>query len=53
MTIAELQEYLVDHYDPDDLLEMLQINSEQLVEAFDHKIEERYEQLILAIGEDE
>lgn len=52
MTISELQEYLAEHYDPDDLLEMLHIDSEQLVHAFDHKVEEYYDQLISTITEE-
>lgn len=45
MTIAELQEWLIDHYDINDIVEILQISPEEVVEAFSYKIEECYEQL--------
>ena len=57
LTIEELKERIVDHLDPDDFLEVLDIGIEELVEAFTDKIEEQYEQLIedlsdYGLGED-
>lgn len=42
-TLEELKEYINAHFDPDELIELLDINTEQLVEAFeDLIIEKRY-----------
>lgn len=46
MTIAELQEWLIDHYDINEIVEILQISPEEIVAAFDYKIEENYEMLV-------
>lgn len=45
MTVNELQEWLIDHYDINEIVEILQVSPEEIVAAFDYKIEERYEQL--------
>lgn len=45
-TIEELKEQIVDHIDPDEFLEVLDIGIEELVEAFSDKIEENYEPLL-------
>lgn len=52
MTIAELQEWLIDHYDINDIVEILQISPEEVVEAFSYKIEEQYEILANEAGQD-
>lgn len=46
VTIRELQERAAERLDPDELVELLDISSEELVEAFPDKIEEHYEQLV-------
>lgn len=46
MTIAEIQEWLIDHYDINEIVEILQISPEEIIAAFDYKIEENYEMLV-------
>lgn len=46
ITIEELKERIVDQMDVDDLLEVLQIDITELVEAFTDKIEEHYDRLV-------
>lgn len=46
MTVDELMEWLIDHYDINDIVEMLKISPEELVAAFDFKVEENYEFLV-------
>ena len=46
MTIVELQEWLIDNYDINDIMEMLKVAPEELVEAFSYKIEENYDTLL-------
>ena len=41
MTFSELKERMSDRLNPDELVEILDISSEELVEAFQYKIEER------------
>jgi hypothetical protein len=57
ITIRELQERAAERLDPDELVELLDISSEELVEAFPDKIEEHYEQLVQELfdefGEDQ
>jgi hypothetical protein len=57
ITIRELQERAAERLDPDELVELLDISSEELVEAFPDKIEEHYEQLVQELfdefGQDE
>lgn len=38
LTLTELREYLLNSYDPDDLLEALEISSEELLDRFDDKL---------------
>lgn len=40
-TLEELKEYIIEHYDPDELLEILDLSTEDLVEAFEDKIIEQ------------
>jgi hypothetical protein len=57
ITIREIQERAAERLDPDELVELLDISSEELVEAFPDKIEEHYEQLVQELfdefGQDE
>lgn len=46
ITIRELQERLAERYDPDEIVEMLDIESSELVNAFPDKVEFYYEQLV-------
>lgn len=45
-TIEELKEYISHNVDEVNLLELLNLTSEDLVEAFHDKIEERFDKLI-------
>jgi len=38
LTLTELREYLLNTYDPDALLEALEISSEELLDRFDDKL---------------
>ncbi len=40
VTLTELREYLLNTYDPDDIVESLQISSEELLNRFDDKLVE-------------
>lgn len=51
-TLQELKEYLVT-LDEVSLLEILEINSEELVDRFEDKIEERYDSLTKEFDDDE
>lgn len=53
LTIPELQERLANAYDEVDLLELLKINSFELVDKFEDKIEANYEELIKEFQEDD
>lgn len=46
VTIRELQERLAERYDPDEIVEVLDIASDELVEAFPDKVEEHYDELV-------
>lgn len=45
LTLNELKEKLADNYDEISILELLEINSYDLVERFTDKIEEKFDQL--------
>jgi hypothetical protein len=45
LTLDELMERLLTEYDPDDILTLLQISTEDLLDKFDYKIEEKFEEL--------
>ena len=45
LVLSEIMELLAERYDEVTLLELLDINSEELVERFSDKIEQRYEKL--------
>jgi hypothetical protein len=52
ITVRELQERLAERRDPDEIVELLEITSEELVEAFPDKIEDNYEQLVQELFDD-
>lgn len=37
-TLEEVLEYLREHHDPDEILDLLQINSEELLDRFEDKV---------------
>ena len=45
LTLRELKDKLAERYDPELLLEMLEISSEDIVEAFEDKILARFDNL--------
>ena len=45
LTLDELRDKLLDQYDPDDLIELLQISSEELLDRFEDKLINRFETL--------
>jgi len=52
-TLEDLKDCIVHSVDEVDLLELLDINSEDLVERFEDKIEERFEKLCEELFDDE
>lgn len=44
---------MADQLNPDELLEILNISSQDLIESFEYKIEEQYEDLIKEYGDEE
>ena len=38
LTLAELKEKIVQLYDPDDIIEALEISTEELLDAFEEKL---------------
>lgn len=46
LTIPELQQRLVEEHEIDYLIEILGITKEELLEAFEDKIEDRYDDLL-------
>lgn len=53
ITVRELQERLAERCDPDEIVELLDIESSELVEAFPDKVEFYYEQLVQELFDDE
>jgi hypothetical protein len=45
LTLEELKEKLMENYDPDDLLEFLELSSEEILDRFEDKVIRRFEQL--------
>jgi hypothetical protein len=45
LTLEELKEKLMENYDPDDLLEFLELSSEEILDRFEDKVIKRFEQL--------
>lgn len=52
LTLTELQEYLKSNASEEDLIDVLQITSEDLVEMFDHKIDRHFEKILTYFGLD-
>ena len=46
LTLKELKEKMVDNLSEIDVLELLEISTEDLVERFSDKIEDKYEQIL-------
>ena len=53
LTLEETKERILKTYDPDDLLEALQINSEEILERFEDKLINRLEKFWEAVVEEE
>lgn len=53
LTLTELREKIAETLDEVTILEILEINSFELVEAFSDKIEAKYEQLSFDFSEEE
>lgn len=51
LTFADIKDRLK-QYDETTLLELLDVSAEELVEAFEHRIEERYELLEAMLTDD-
>ena len=53
LTLEEIKERLLQFYDPDDLLESLQITSEELLDRFEDKLINRLEKFEDDLEEEE
>jgi len=53
LTLEETKERILKTYDPDDLLEALQINSEEILERFEDKLIYRLEKFWETVVEEE
>lgn len=53
ITVREVQERLAERWNPDEIVDVLEVSSAELVEAFPDKIEDRYEQLVQELFDDE
>lgn len=53
LTLEETKERILKTYDPDDLLEALQINSEEILERFEDKLINRLEKFWEDIEDEE
>jgi hypothetical protein len=45
LTLEELMERMLTQLDPDDIITTLDITSEELLDKFDYKVQERFEEL--------
>jgi translation initiation factor 2 alpha subunit (eIF-2alpha) len=52
LTIQDLKDRILQTYDPDDILELLNISAEELLEQFEHKLEEKYDGLCKEFEDD-
>lgn len=52
LTLTELKEKIAEQYDEITILELLEINSFDLVEAFSDKLEEKYDKIIQEFDDD-
>lgn len=50
LTLEELKDRLVAQFDPEDLIELLNIGIREMVEAFEDKIEQYYDKLMDELG---
>ena len=53
LTLVELKQRMADRLNPDELVEILNISSEELVDAFADKIEERLDHFLTEFDDDE
>lgn len=53
LTLEETKERILKTYDPDDLLEALQINSEEILERFEDKLINRLEKFWETVEDEE
>lgn len=53
LTLIELKQRMAEQLNPDELVEILEISSEELVEAFYDKIEERFDHFQGEYGDSE
>lgn len=52
ITLSDLKQRILDRVDPDRLLDLLNLNTEQLVAAFEDEIEEHYDELVSELYEE-
>ncbi len=52
LTLDEIKERLLQHYDPDDLLEALQISSEEILDRFEDKLMRKLDQFTEELEEE-
>jgi hypothetical protein len=52
MTFDEVQDYLYDNFDEIMIMELLEINSYDLVSRFEDKLEENFDKILREIDED-
>ena len=45
LTLSEICEKIISQYDPDDVLEMLEITTEELLDAFEYRVRDLYDKL--------
>lgn len=38
LTLKQLKEHIANHYDPDDLVDLLEIDTQELLDRFDDKV---------------
>jgi uncharacterized protein YutD len=50
ITLQELKTYLIENLDEVEVLELLQLNSEQLVEAYSEIIEDKFDYICMKYG---
>lgn len=53
VTLRELQERLAERLDPDALVDLLDVSSEDIVEAFPEKVDEKFDILITEYFDEE
>ena len=56
LTLDEIKEKLLDVYDPDDLIEALEITSEEILDRFEDKLIKRFDKFheeLVEVEEDE